>query len=173
MDESDLGGDPPCWAHRSIDDGVDGRADPARIDTRALGRLVDRLADGVIVCDPQGVIVYWNAAAERIFGWSDAEALGASLDLIIPEKQRRAHWEGYERVMQTGKTKYGADLLRVPSLHADGERRSIAFTVSLLTDDDGAVTGIAAVVRDETERWATERALRAELAELRRDADRR
>jgi PAS domain S-box-containing protein len=125
-----------------------------------LARLVVELADGVIVADPAGTIRFWNAAAERIFGWAAAEALGSSLDLIIPERQRTRHWEGYERVMSTGVTKYGSDLLRVPSLHSDGQRRSIAFTVTLLRDAGGSVTGIAAVVRDETERWNQEQELR-------------
>ena len=128
-----------------------------------LAQLVRGLADAVIVCDPDGVIVFWNDAAERIFGWPAEHARGESLDLIIPDKQRNAHWDGYRRVMASGETKYGGDLLRVPSLHADGQRRSIAFTVTLLKDPVGEVTGIAAVVRDETERWAEERELRRQL----------
>jgi PAS domain S-box-containing protein len=137
-----------------------------RIDDTALAELMHRLADAVIIADASGTIVYWNAAAERIFGWPAKTALGQTLDLIVPERQRVRHWEGYERVMATGVTKYGDnDLLRVPSLHADGERRSIAFTVSLLTDDAGAVTGIAAVIRDETDRWREEQELRLRLAE--------
>jgi PAS domain S-box-containing protein len=135
------------------------------IDDTVLAELVHRLADAVVVADASGTIVYWNGAAERVFGWSAGEAVGQKLDLIIPERQRARHWEGYERVMATGITKYGDDLLRVPSLHADGERRSIAFTVTLLTDTDGAVTSIAAVVRDETERWAAEQELRRRLVE--------
>ncbi len=157
---SDQGGDPPCWAHLFDDD-----AEALVLDDATLAQLVHRLADGVIVCDPDGAIVYWNDAADRIFGWSAAEAIGRSLDLIIPEKQRRAHWDGYRKVMASGVTRYGGDLLRVPSLHADGERRSIAFTVTLLQDPSGAVSGIAAVVRDETERWAQERELRRQLRE--------
>lgn len=133
------------------------------LDDAVLAQLVHGLADAVIVCDPDGVIVYWNDAAERIFGWSAEYARGESLDLIIPDKQRNAHWDGYRRVMASGETKYGDDLLRVPSLHADGQRRSIAFTVTLLKDPAGEVTGIAAVVRDETERWAEERELRRQL----------
>lgn len=139
---------------------------PTSLDDATLAGLVHAMADAVIVCDPDGAIVYWNAAAHRLFGWNSDMALGQSLDLIIPDKQRRAHWDGYRRVMATGQTRYGEDLLRVPALHADGRRRSIAFTVSLLKDAEGTVTGIAAVVRDETERWAEERALRAELGEL-------
>lgn len=133
------------------------------VDATTLARLVDRMADAVVVAAPDGVITYWNAAAERMFGWSASDAVGKSLDLIIPVKQRHAHWDGYDRVMRTGETKYGTQLLRVPALHADGSRRSIAFTVSLLTDDAGAVTGIAAVIRDETDRWAEEQELRRRL----------
>lgn len=135
----------------------------APLDDSTLAGLVHAMADAVVICDPHGTIVYWNEAAHRVFGWDAQAALGKSLDLIIPEKQRRAHWDGYERVMATGETRYGDDLLRVPSLHADGERRSIAFTVSLITDADGLVTGIAAVVRDETARWAEERELRRQV----------
>lgn len=135
------------------------------MDDETLAGLVHAMADAVIVCDANGTIVYWNDAAHRVFGWNADEAVGQSLDLIIPDKQRRAHWDGYHRVMQSGETRYGDDLLRVPSLHADGERRSIAFTVSLIQDPTGAVLGIAAVVRDETERWAEERELRRQVRE--------
>jgi PAS domain S-box-containing protein len=131
-----------------------------------LAALVRDLADAVIIADASGTIMFWNDAAQRIFGWTADDAVGQSLDLIVPEPQRPRHWEGYHRVMATGETRYGTDLLRVPALHADGERRSIAFTVSLRRDDSGAVTGIAAVVRDETERWNEERELRRQLREL-------
>jgi PAS domain S-box-containing protein len=135
----------------------------APLDDRTLAGLISGLADAVVVADAAGTICFWNAAAERTFGWTADEAVGASLDLIIPERQRERHWEGYRRVMATGDTKYGSDLLRVPALNADGERHSIAFTVTLLTDPDGAVTGIAAVVRDETQRWNEEQDLRRRL----------
>ena len=134
-----------------------------------LARLVEEFADAVIVADTDGTICFWNAAAERIFGWTAEQALGSSLDLIVPERQRARHWDGYRHVMSTGMTKYGSDLLRVPSLHSDGARRSIAFTVTLLKDADGAVAGIAAVIRDETQRWKEERELRR-LAEAAPDA---
>ena len=158
--DDDSGGDPPCWAHLFEDRAGLGATDDV------LGELIRQLADGVVVADTDGMIVFWNAAAERIFGWPAASAVGASLDLIIPERQRRAHWDGYRKVMQTGQTRYSSDVLRVPSLHSDGERRSIAFTVTLLTDAVGAVTGIAAVVRDETQRWSEEQELRRRLIEL-------
>lgn len=135
----------------------------AAMDITTLATLVDRMADAVVVAAPDGTITYWNAAAERILGWSSSDAVGRSLDLIIPDKQRRPHWEGYERVMATGETRYGASLLRVPAQHADGTRRSIAFTVTLLVDDSGEINGIAAVIRDETDRWGEEQELRRRL----------
>jgi PAS domain S-box-containing protein len=134
--------------------------------TLDLQQLVDGAGDSIIVCDAKGVVVYWNRASERIFGFSQADALGQSLDLIIPPRQRQRHWDGYQKTMDTAVTKYGADLLRVPALHKDGRTLSIAFTVSLLTGADGKVTGIVAMVRDESKRFAEDRELRKRLAEL-------
>ncbi len=131
-----------------------------------FSRLVADAADAIMICDAQGAIRYWNAAAERIFGFSAADVMGRSLDLIIPERQRGRHWQGYHQTMATGITKYGADLLRVPALHKEGRTLSIAFTVSLLKAPDGSVSGIAAIVRDETARFAEDRKLRARLVEL-------
>ncbi|CAN7680409.1 PAS domain S-box protein [Variovorax sp. LjRoot290] len=131
-----------------------------------LKQLVAGAGDAIMVADAQGAITLWNQAAERIFGYAEAEALGKSLDLIIPERQRGRHWDGYQKTMDTGITKYGADLLRVPALHKDGHTLSIAFTVSMLFSEDRKVTGIVAIVRDETARFAEERKLRARLVEV-------
>ncbi|KPU95520.1 histidine kinase [Variovorax paradoxus] len=128
-------------------------------------QLVEGAGDAIMVCDAAGAIVLWNPAAERIFGFTEAEALGRSLDLIIPERQRQRHWDGYHKTMDTGITKYGADLLRVPALHKDGRTLSIAFTVSMLFSPQRQVSGIVAIVRDETARFAEERKLRARLLE--------
>jgi PAS domain S-box-containing protein len=129
-------------------------------------QLVRSMGDAVMVTDAEGAIVVWNAGAQRIFGFSEAEALGQSLDIIIPDRQRGRHWEGYAKTMATGITRYGSSLLRVPALHKDGRTLSIAFTVALVTGPDGAMDGIAAVVRDESLRFQEERALRKRLAEL-------
>lgn len=137
-----------------------------RPDEAALAALVEQLADAVVIADPSGEIVFWNGAAERVFGWPASEAVGRSLDMIIPERQRRAHWDGYAATMATGETKYATDLLRVPALNADGERHSIAFTVTLLRGPDGEISGIAAVVRDETDRWRSEQELRRRVQVL-------
>ena len=129
-------------------------------------QLVAAAGDAVIVSDAGGAIILWNPAATRIFGFSEAEALGQSLDLIIPERQRQRHWDGYDRTMRTGETRYGSDVLRVPALSKDGRQLSIAFTVALLRGADDQVTAIVAIVRDETSRWTEERQLRRRLAEL-------
>lgn len=129
-------------------------------------QIVEVVGDAVIATDPGGVITMWNPAAERIFGFTKAEALGQSLDLIIPEAQRKRHWDGYHKTMKTGETRYATDVLRVPALHKKGHRISIAFTVALLYSAERQVTGIVAVVRDETARFNDERSLRKRLAEL-------
>jgi len=128
--------------------------------------LVASAPDAVIASDAQGAIVLWNPGAERIFGWTEEEALGKSLDLITPERLRARHWEGYDKSMRTGTTKYGTTLLKVPAAHKDGRSMSIAFTVSMLFDAGGKVASVVAVIRDETERFNEDRALRKRLAEL-------
>ncbi len=129
-------------------------------------QLLEAIGDAILVADEKGVITFWNPAAERIFGFARTEALGQSLDLIIPERLRQRHWEGYRKTMESGRTRYGADLLRVPAVHKDGHALSIAFTVALLVSGEGKVNGIAAVIRDETQRFQEERALRRRVAEL-------
>jgi PAS domain S-box-containing protein len=131
-----------------------------------LDALFSAAGDAIVLADPDGMIRLWNPAAERLFGFTPGEALGSSLDLIIPERFRPRHWAGYREVMRTGQTRYGADVLRVPGLRKDGKRISIAFTVALLRAPDGQVTGIAAIVRDETARWEEEQQMRRRLAEL-------
>ena len=134
--------------------------------TLNLDELVTGLGDAMVVCDANGAIVMWNPAATRIFGFSQDEALGQSLDLIIPERLKARHWEGYHKTMATGITRYGADLLRVPAVNKAGTPMSIAFTVSMLHNSDGSVAAIASVIRDETQRFNDDRALKKQLLEL-------
>lgn len=131
-----------------------------------LQPFVEAMGDAVIASDHSGFITMWNPAAERIFGYTEAEALGQSLDLIIPARHRDSHWQGYHNTMQTGQTRYATDVLRVPAIDKQGRSVSIAFTVALLYSADEQVSGIVAVVRDETARFNEERALRKRLAEL-------
>lgn len=156
MDDDGEGGDPACWAHL-----FEAQEEPTLEPTRF--EAYELLADAVVVADSHGTICLWNEAAAELFGWSAKHAVGETLDLIIPEKYRDSHWRGYEQVMATGQTSYANRLLEVPALHRDGHRISIAFTVSLLFEDD-VPAGVVAVVRDETSR-------REELMELRSRLD--
>jgi PAS domain S-box-containing protein len=131
-----------------------------------LSQLVGCVGDAIIVVDAHEKIVLWNAAATRIFGYSEDEALGNSLDLIIPERHRQRHNEGCRKSMDTGITRYGTSLLKVPALHQSGSMLSIAFTVGMLFDENQKVNGIVAVIRDETKRFAEERALKKRISDL-------
>jgi PAS domain S-box-containing protein len=130
--------------------------------------LIEAAADAVVATDAQGCITFWNAAAERIFGFTRAQAIGATLDIIIPEKLRARHWTGWHETIRTRHTKYGSDLLKVPAVGVDGRRLSIAFTVALLpgVGKDAGPGGLLAVIRDETARFEEERALRKRVSEL-------
>lgn len=141
--------------------------EPASIPTEWLcRRIIEGAHDAVIFADREGKVRLWNTGAEETFGYTAAEAVGQSLDIIIPEKHRPRHWEGYYRVMATGVTKYGRELLKVPALRKDGTRISIEFTIVPVKDEAGNMVGIAAIIRDVTERWEEEKALRTRLAEL-------
>jgi PAS domain S-box-containing protein len=131
-----------------------------------LESFVQASGDAIIVAGADGEIMLWNPAAERIFGFTEEEAIGRPLDLIIPERYRQRHWHGYKQVMASGQTRYGTEVLRVPALHKDGRSLSIAFTVALLYSTEGQIHAVAAIVRDETTRWNEERAMRRRLDEL-------
>ena len=130
-------------------------------------RLVAALPDAIVYADAEGLIQVWNTGAERIFGFTVAEALGRSLDIIIPEGLRARHWEGYRTTMGTGQSRYGAgDLLSVPALRKDGTRISVEFTIIPFKDAGGLMEGICALMRDATARFEETRALKRELAAL-------
>ena len=133
---------------------------------RLFRRIVEEMPEAVIFADRQGGVRLWNRGAETMFGYSAAEATGQSLDLIIPERFRARHWDGYGHVMATGVTSYGQRLLAVPAMRKDGRRISIEFSIALLKDERGDVTGALAVVRDVTARWQAERERNARLAAL-------
>src|SRR5262249_26606860 len=129
-------------------------------------QFVRAAGDAIIPAGADGSIVVWNPAAQRVFGDTESEALGRSLDPIIPERFPQRPWHGHRQGMHTGHTKYGADVLRVPAIHKDGRTLSIAFTVSLLSAPDTGGRIVVAIVRDETSRWSEERELRRRLTEL-------
>jgi len=127
-------------------------------------RIVNDSPAAIIFSDRDGIIRLYNSAAEAMFGYPAEEVLGQSLDLIIPERQRARHWEGYHRVMATGETKYGRELLAVPAITKDGRRISVEFGIALLRAPTGELLGAAAVLQDVTARWQQQKELRARLA---------
>jgi len=128
-------------------------------------RLVADAPDGILYADQDGMIRYWNAGCERIFGFTADEALGQSLDIMIPGNLRARHWDGFRETMRTGRTRYGAgDLLAVPALRKDGSRISVEFSIVPFRDGAGRMAGIAAVMRDVTKRFEEMKALRKAAA---------
>ncbi|UKJ77679.1 PAS domain-containing protein [Azospirillum brasilense] len=135
-------------------------------DLQRLGlALLNSPAEAIAYSDREGIIRFWNAGAERVFGFTADEALGQSLDIIIPDRQRQRHWDGYDQVMKTGESRYGSgDLLSVPATRKDGTRISVEFTIVPLKDTDGTMLGMAAVMRDVSARFDEMKALRRQAA---------
>jgi PAS domain S-box-containing protein len=130
-------------------------------------RIVEDAPDAIIFADRDGVIRLWNAGAQAVFGYQPEEALGQTLDLIVPERLRERHWEGFRRVMATGVTRYGREqLLAVPAIGKDRGRISVEFSIVMLRDAAGDSLGIAAILRDVSQRWQEQRRLRERLAAL-------
>jgi len=136
------------------------------METRIYRDLVDQAPDAILFADREGIIRLWNQGAEATFGFTAAEALGQSLDLIIPEHLRQRHWDGYHRVMASGETKYGSDMLSVPALHKSGKRCFSDFSIVMIKDDNGQLLGIASIMRDTTAQKAKEKELRERIKEL-------
>lgn len=124
--------------------------------------------DAIIAADSEGVVTFWNAGAQRIFGFTAEQAVGESLDLIIPERLRARHWAGWKQVMATGQSRYGAgDLLAVPAIRQNGTTISVEFTIHPLRDERGEMCGFAATLRDVTAKFEETRQLRRQLAAAR------
>jgi len=128
--------------------------------------IVEETPLAIIFADCDGIIRFWNSGAEAMFGYRAEEALGKSLDLIVPERHRERHWAGYRKVMAAGVTKYGRDLLAVPAETKDGRRISIEFSIALVRGPAGEMLGAAAILLDVTKRWQQQKELRERLAAL-------
>lgn len=131
-----------------------------------LGKaLLDGVSEGLVVCDASGAIRFWNRGAERIFGYMAGDAIGSSLDIIIPERLRERHWAGWRQAMSDGVTRYGDGvLLCVPASTRSGRHISIEFSITMLSDPEGRVEGVAAIIRDVTAAYEERRRLREALA---------
>lgn len=134
--------------------------DPQSVTTPPWARIVATVADALIFADTQGIIRVWNAQAEAVFGFSATEAIGQSLDLIIPERFRAAHWRGFDRAMERGRTVHGAQVRTTRSKHKDGRKLYVDMTFSVVTDEAGVALGSAAMARDVTQAYLTKKAAR-------------
>jgi PAS domain S-box-containing protein len=144
---------------------VDGETN-VNISAAVAEAILSGRSDAIIAADREGIIRFWNPGAERLFGFDSAEALGQSLDLIIPERLRQRHWDGFGQVIRTGQSRYAAtDLLSVPAVRKDGSTISVEFTITPLRDAAGQIIGMAAVMRDVTKQFRELRALKRKLAE--------
>lgn len=129
-------------------------------------RIITGSNDAIMFSDRAGIIHLWNGGAERMFGFSAAEALGQSLDIIIPENLRQRHWDGYYRVMESGTSRYSVEMLSAPALRKDGTRISTEFSMVLVTGNDGEVLGVSAIIRDVSARWQREKEMKERIREL-------
>src|SRR5450631_2772923 len=129
-------------------------------------KIVEESSDAIMFSDRQGIIRLWNRGAEQMLGYAAEEALGKSLDLIIPENLRGRHWDGYFRVMESGMSRYSTEMLSAPALCKDGTRISTEFSMVLVKGDDDTVLGVAAVIRDVSARWQREKDLKERIRGL-------
>lgn len=134
--------------------------------TDLLAAIVDQAPDAIVFADREGLIRVWNSGAEKLFGFARAEVEGQSLDVIIPERLRRAHWEGFDRAIATGRTKNDGRATITRSMRKDGAKLYIDVSFSLVKDATGAVVGALAIARDAGARQDAERTMRARIGEL-------
>lgn len=130
------------------------------------GTIVTDSSDAIMFSDREGIIRLWNSGAEKMFGFTAAEAIGQSLDLIIPENLRGRHWDGYYRVMESGISRYSTDLLSAPALQKGGSRISTEFSMVMVKDGAGKMLGVAAIIRDVSARWQREKELKERIKAL-------
>lgn len=139
---------------------------PSNPNEELCQRIVAESQDAIIFADHDGIVRLWNSGAEAIFGYRAEEAIGHTLDVIIPERLRQRHWDGWRTVMATGVTRYGREVLAVPATRKDGTSISIEFTIVVLRNESGTPSGAAATIRDVTTRWQQEKAQKQRLGDL-------
>jgi len=137
------------------------------------GKIVEACSEAVIFADREGLVRLWNRGAELIFGYAPAEILGQSLDIIIPERLRRAHWDAFNRSVETGHTKHTDRVLTTRSMHKNGSKLYVDLSFGLVKDDNGVVLGAFAIGRDCTARYLAEGAMKTRVQELEAKLDAR
>ena len=130
-------------------------------DSTLAGRVLACMMEAVIHADRQGLIALWNPAAETMFGFSTAEAIGQSLDIIIPERLREAHWRGFHAAIASGRTRLNGRPTVTRALHKSGATLYVEMSFAMVCATSGEVIGSVAVARDATERVQREKAARS------------
>jgi PAS domain S-box-containing protein len=134
---------------------------PIEQQPRLADLIVAHTVDAVIYADVEGVIRLWNDAAQKVFGFERDEAVGASLDLIIPERLRDAHWRGYRAAMSSGTTRLGGRATLTKGIHKSGRSVYVEMSFSVVKDAANQVVGSVAIARDVTEKQTKARAAAA------------
>ncbi len=110
--------------------------------------LVEQAPDAIIFADCDGTIRVWNASAVALFGYAAEEAIGRSLDLIIPEHLRRAHWKGFHRAIARGQTRLGRQAIKTRAVPKSGEKLYISLAFAVIKDREGNAIGAIAAARE-------------------------
>lgn len=153
---------------------MDSTHPPARVGSDAglqlFEAIVAQTPDAIIFADCDRLVQVWNRGAEAVFGFSAAEIIGCSLDIIIPDRFRRAHWEGFRQAIASGRTQHGDHVRTTRATHKLGHRLYVDLSFGLVMNGAGSVIGSVAVGRECSERYVSVKALREQLAELERKA---
>jgi PAS domain S-box-containing protein len=110
--------------------------------------IVEEAPDGIIFADREGVVQVWNNAAADLFGYLPEEAVGRTLDIIIPEHLRRAHWEGFSKAVASGDTEHGRRALKTRATHKAGRKLYVSLAFSVVKDRESQVIGAMATARE-------------------------
>ncbi len=132
---------------------------------KILESIFNGVGDGILFCDTHGIIKMWSRGCEKIFGYTDKEAIGKSLDIIIPEKYRKTHWDGFFKAVEKKESKYSDDLLSVPAIRKDNKSISIDFSIAIIKEQEELI-GFGAIIRDVTRQFQEKKQLKKELEEL-------
>jgi PAS domain S-box-containing protein len=133
---------------------------------RLLGAIVEQAPDAIVFADREGLIRVWNRGAEHLFGYATEEVIGRTLDVIIPERLRLAHWHGFTAALESGRTKYEGRALTTRSMHKNGRKLYVDLSFALIRDATGSVAGALAIGRDSTPHRDAQNALRDRIAAL-------
>ena len=128
--------------------------------------ILEASPEAIIFSDREGIIRVWNRGAEIALGFSATEAIGQSLNIIIPEPFRKAHWDGYHMAIARGTTKHSGSSMITRAVRKDGQQIYIDVSFSIVKNAAGEVIGSGAIARDATERFMQDKAMRKQLAEL-------